>query len=145
MPSVGHAVTSHAHEIRWLVWPVLKVGTWLDVVASSILSSHSFSNILSIMGIILRRLLSINQCDSINVVVLIVVGILVAAHDELFLCSFKADGSYRFGTFARNINISHIRIIIRSTSLLLNNILMLALVPLLYWVTKLACWLDCGK
>jgi len=66
----------------------LKVGTRLDVVAGSILSSHSFSNILSIMGIILRRLLSINQCDSINVVVLIVVGILVAAHDELFLCSF---------------------------------------------------------
>lgn len=110
MPAAGHAVAGHAHEVRGLVGAVAQVAARLDVVAAP--GRHSLHDaiayVLSILRIVLR-LLAVDQCHPVDVVVL-VVGVLVTPHYQLLFSFLQTDWSKRLGTLTRDINVGHVLI-----------------------------------
>ena len=111
MPTVCHSISSHAHQVWRLVGTVsTQVRSRLDVVAPSVASSnilkHTLSHVLSILGVVLW-LLTIYQCHSIDIIILMI-GVLISSHDELFLSSFEADWTYWLGTLARDVDVCHV-------------------------------------
>lgn len=93
---IGHGLSNKLYEVRRLIGAIAKVCTTLDVVRSTIGHAHVIRHILAIVGVVDGVLLAVDHGDSVNVVVLIVIGVLVPPHDEFLLCSFEADGTNRF-------------------------------------------------
>ena len=53
-------------------------------------------------------LLAVDECDSVHVVMLVVVSILVSSHNQLLLSALQANRSNWLVSFLRNIDICHI-------------------------------------
>lgn len=70
-------------------------------------------NVLTVMRVVMRLLLPINESHSVHIIILMMI-ILVSSHDQLFLRSFQTDGTHRLSPIARNIDISHILIALLS-------------------------------
>ena len=78
------------------------------------------ANVMSILRIVLR-LLAVDQCNSIDIIILMVC-MLISSHYEIFFRLFQANRAYRLGTFTRNINVGHI--LIRATTRLWWNLIL---------------------
>ena len=98
-----HSIVIDAYKIRGLVRPISLV---LWHIVPSLLR---WVYVLPIVRIVLWLLLAIDQGNSIHIVILMMI-VLVPPHDKLFLSSLEANRSYRLGTIARNIDVSHILI-----------------------------------
>ena len=64
-------------------------------------------HVVPIVGVVLRRLLTIYESYSLDVVLLMVVLAVVPALNQFSLCSFQANRSNSFGTVARNAHVCH--------------------------------------
>ena len=64
-------------------------------------------HVVPIVGVILRRLLTIDERYSLDIVLLMMVLAVVPALDQLSLCSFQANRSYSFCSIARNAYVCH--------------------------------------
>ena len=111
MPTVGHSISRHTHQVWRLVGTVTtQVRSRLDVVATSVASSnilkHTITHVLSILGVVLW-LLTVDQCHSVYIIILMV-GVLISSHDELFLSSFEADWTYWLDTLAGDVDVCHV-------------------------------------
>lgn len=53
-------------------------------------------------------LLAVDESDAIHVIVLMVVSVFVSTHDKLLLGALQANRSYRFVTFLRDVDVSHV-------------------------------------
>ena len=74
-----HSIIIHAHQVRRIVGPVPAVVR--HVVASLILHlCILISYVLSVMRVVLRVLLTINERHTIDVIVLVIV-VFVSSHD----------------------------------------------------------------
>ena len=75
-----------------------QVGSRLNIVSNSCWYTlhDTVANIMSILRIVLR-LLAVDQCNSIDVIILMVC-ILISTHDKVFFCLFEADWANGFGT-----------------------------------------------
>ena len=114
-----HSIICHTYEIWWIVGSISTL--MRNIVASLILHvCILFPNVLSVMRIVLRMLLTINQCNSIDVVILMII-IFVSSHNQFLFCSFYSNRSNRLGTITWGIYIGHIliRILYHSLSLIL--------------------------
>lgn len=142
MPTVGQAITTHTDKVRRLIRrrPVAiaasEIRTRLDVVANT--RRHSLydavANVLAILRVVLG-LLTVDQCNSIDVVILMV-GVLITSHYQVFLCFFQPDGAQRLGALTRYIDISHI--LIRATSRLRRYLILPRCCANAYWIAQLA-------
>ena len=91
-----HSIIRHTHQVRRVVRSISTLVR--NIVASLILHVRIlFSHVVSVVGIVLRMLLTINQCNSVDVVILMMV-ILVSSHNQFFFSSFQPYGTYRFRT-----------------------------------------------
>ena len=85
-----------------------------NIVSSSSLTLHVwvlFTYILSIMTVVLRVLLSVNESHSVDVVILVVV-MLVSPHDQFLFSPFQPNRSHWFGTITRDINVCHVLVVL---------------------------------
>ena len=64
-------------------------------------------------------LLAVDECDAIHVIMLVVVGVLVSAHDELLLGTLQADRAHGFVTLLRNVYVGHVLATGAATTILL--------------------------
>ena len=64
-------------------------------------------HVVPIVGVILRRLLTVDERYSLYIVLLMMVLAVVPALDQFPLCSFQANRSYRFCSIARNAHVCH--------------------------------------
>ena len=66
------------------------------------------SDIGAIIRIVQWMLLAIDQCHAVDVVVLVVVGVLVATHDQLLLCSLQTDRAHWLVALGASVDIRHV-------------------------------------
>ena len=64
-------------------------------------------HVVPIVGVVLRRLLTIYESYSLDVVLLMVVLAVVPALNQFSLCSFQANRSNSFCTIARDAHVCH--------------------------------------
>ena len=112
-----HPIVVHTHQVWRIIRPVSAV-VW-NVVPSLILHvCILFSHVLSIVWVVLRMLLTVNQGHTIYIVVLVIV-IFVSSHDQVLFCSLEANTTYHLSSFACNIDICHIIVLVTSLSLII--------------------------
>ena len=49
--------------------------------------------------------ITVDKCDSLNVVANVMI-ILIASHNQIFLCLLQAEVTYRFSPLTSNVNVS---------------------------------------
>jgi hypothetical protein len=64
-------------------------------------------HIVPIVGVVLRRLLAIDESHSLDVVLLMMVLAVVTALNQFSLCSFQANRANRFCSIARDVHVCH--------------------------------------
>lgn len=140
MPTTSDAFTCHTHQVRGLIRSIAaQIGSWLDIISSSVSSNslyYALSHVLSILWVVCR-LLAVDQCYSIDIVILMVC-VFVSAHDEFLFCSLEADGSDWLWTFTRYVHISHV-LICHSSRLRWDVILSALLTATNNWIAELTC------
>ena len=86
--STHYTIITNTYQIRRLVWSITLVA--LDILALSISSLRSI-DVVSIMRAVLRWLLSVNQCNTVNIFILVVIFVstTVSPSDQLLFRSFQ--------------------------------------------------------
>ena len=74
------------------------------------------SYVLSVMRVVLRVLLTINERHTIDVIVLVIV-VFVSSHDQVLLSSLQAHSSHWLGSIAGYVDVCHVVILVASLSL----------------------------
>lgn len=149
VPTIVETVTSETDEVWWLIrwWSIAiattKIRSRLNIVtnASRNTINDSITYILAILRVVLR-LLTINQRNSIDVVILMVC-ILITPHDQILFSFFESNRAYWLGTLARNIDIRHI--LIRATSRLGRYLIMPRCSTNTNRIAQLALWANSWK
>jgi len=112
------ALTADTYEIWRLVGAVVEIASriWRNIVATRtplwidsmrLVVGLALMHVVPIVGVILRRLLTIDERYSLDVVLLMVVLAVVPALDQFSLCSFQANRSYSFCSVAGNAHVCH--------------------------------------
>ena len=110
-----HSIVGHTHQVRRVVRSISTLVR--NIVASLILHVRIlFSHVISVMGIVLRMLLTINECYPVDVVILMMV-ILVSSHNQFFFSSFQPYRTYRFRTITWDIHVRHVLVGVLMASL----------------------------
>lgn len=89
MSSLGEVLVAHAHQIGRLVGSIANALARLNVVPSSwvagvAVSTRPIVEVLSIVRVVLRVLLAVDQRNSVYIVILMVISILVSSHYKFF-------------------------------------------------------------
>lgn len=105
------ALAAYAYEIWRLVRAVVQITAWIwrGVVATRtslwvdsmwIVVGLTLMHVVPIMRVILRRLLAIDEGNSLDIILLMMVLAVVAALNQFSLCSFQANWAYSFCSIA---------------------------------------------